>query len=40
MAGFGAEVIKIERPKMGDKVRGIGPFFKNREGLETSIPFL
>lgn len=40
MAGFGAEVIKIERPKTGDKMRGIGPFFKNQEGLETSIPFL
>lgn len=40
MAGFGAEVIKVERPKTGDKLRSIGPFFKNREGLETSIPFL
>ena len=40
MAGFGAEIIKIERPKTGDKLRSTGPFFKNQEGLETSIPFL
>jgi crotonobetainyl-CoA:carnitine CoA-transferase CaiB-like acyl-CoA transferase len=39
MAGFGAEVIKIERAKTGDGMRSLGPFFRNREGLETSIPF-
>ena len=40
MAGFGAEVIKIEPPKTGDKMRGIGPFFEDREGPDRSIPFL
>ncbi len=40
MAGFGAEVIKIEPPKTGDKMRGAGPFYEDNEGLETSIPFL
>ena len=39
MAGFGADVIKIEMPGTGDKLRGIGPFFENKEGIETSIPF-
>jgi crotonobetainyl-CoA:carnitine CoA-transferase CaiB-like acyl-CoA transferase len=40
MAGFGAEVIKIEHPKTGDGLRDRGPFCKNEEGRETSIPFL
>ena len=40
MAGFGANVIKVERPKTGDNLRGIGPFFKNEQGVERSIPFL
>lgn len=40
MAGFGAEVIKIEHPHTGDTMRSIGPFFKNNEGIEHSIPFL
>ena len=37
---FGANVIKVERPKTGDNLRGIGPFFKNEQGVERSIPFL
>jgi crotonobetainyl-CoA:carnitine CoA-transferase CaiB-like acyl-CoA transferase len=40
MAGFGAEVIKIERPDSGDRMRSTGPFCKNVEGIEKSIPFL
>ena len=40
MAGFGADVIKIERPGTGDKMRSLGPFYRNQEGLEQSIPFL
>jgi len=40
MAGFGAEVIKVERPGSGDKLRSVGPFYKDRPGVERSIPFL
>jgi crotonobetainyl-CoA:carnitine CoA-transferase CaiB-like acyl-CoA transferase len=40
LAGFGAEVIKVEPPKIGDKLRSFGPFYKNEPGLETSLPFL
>jgi crotonobetainyl-CoA:carnitine CoA-transferase CaiB-like acyl-CoA transferase len=39
-AGFGAEVIEIERPHAGDKIRSVGPFFNNEPDLEASIPFL
>jgi len=40
MSGFGAEVIKVERPVTGDAMRSYGPFFQNRKDMETSIPFL
>lgn len=39
LAGFGAEVIKIEKPQTGDGMRSRGPFVKNQAGLENSIPF-
>lgn len=40
MAGFGADVVKVERPGQGDKLRKVGPFYQGKEGLERSIPFL
>ncbi len=40
LAGFGAEVIKIEMPKNGDGLRNVEPFYRNEQGVEHSIPFL
>lgn len=40
LAGFGAEVLKIERPGAGDPLRAIGPFQRETSDLEGSIPFL
>lgn len=40
MAGFGADIIKIEPPIVGEKLRSMGPFINDNEGPETSIPFL
>ncbi len=40
MAGFGAEVIKVELPGRGDMTRSMGPFYKAEAGIERSIPFL
>jgi CoA:oxalate CoA-transferase len=40
LAGFGANVVKVERPVTGDPLRSRGPFFRDEEGPERSIPFL
>jgi len=39
LAGFGAQVIKVERPGKGDVLRDHGPFVGGRAGRERSIPF-
>ncbi len=36
LADLGAEVIKLERPKSGDDMRGFGPpYLKNQDGIES-----
>ena len=40
MAGFGADVIKVEKPRSGDGLRQVGPYSKGTTDLESSIPFL
>lgn len=40
MAGFGAEVIKVEDPSGGDSFRSSGPFLDHEPHRETSAPFL
>jgi crotonobetainyl-CoA:carnitine CoA-transferase CaiB-like acyl-CoA transferase len=39
LAGFGAEVIKVEIPSSGDRLRSLGPFTDGQGGAVTSIPF-
>ena len=36
LAGFGAEVIKVEKPGKGDSSRSVGPFLKNDPNSEKS----
>jgi crotonobetainyl-CoA:carnitine CoA-transferase CaiB-like acyl-CoA transferase len=40
LAGFGAEVVKLEPPNRGDAMRTSGPFFASGTHEEASIPFL
>ena len=40
LADYGADVIKIEKPKSGDSARRHGPFAGNIAHPEKSIPFL
>ena len=40
LAGFGADVIKIEKPGEGDPARHLGPFLDDEPGLERSGLFL
>src|SRR5204862_5801700 len=39
LAGFGAEVVKIE-PTAGDPCRRLGPFAHDHLDVESSLPFL
>lgn len=39
LADLGAEVIKVEKPETGDRVRGIGPFAGHEPGVESSLLF-
>ena len=40
LAGFGADVTKIERPSQGDGARSVGPFLDDEPGPERSGLFL
>src|SRR5436190_1494638 len=39
LAGLGATVIKVERPRVGDPLRRVGPFVKDLPGQERSGPY-
>ena len=40
LAGMGAEVLKVERPAVGDASRSAGPFLNDEPNVETSAPYL
>lgn len=40
MGAMGAEVLKVERPGLGDKARSMPPFYHDAPGIETSGLFL
>lgn len=40
LADMGAEVIKVERPRVGERARSNGPFIKGPDGKEVSSRFL
>lgn len=39
LADFGADVVKVERPGVGDPARGMGPFFHDEPHPEKSLLF-
>src|SRR5918996_1106764 len=40
LADMGAEVIKIERPRVGERARSNGPFIQGPDGQRVSARFL
>ena len=40
LSGFGADVLKIEPPKVGESTRGLAPFAGNKPGVEQSLTHL
>jgi crotonobetainyl-CoA:carnitine CoA-transferase CaiB-like acyl-CoA transferase len=40
LADYGADVVKVEPPNVGDPARHMGPFAGDEPNLEKSIPFL